>query len=375
MKSKTWIIVFLVITIIPLSICAIAIYYIDPYFHYHKPHTDKFFYTLDNERSQNDGVIKHFDYEGLITGTSMCENFKVSEAEGLFDVKFIKVPFSGATYKEINDNIEKAINYNPNLKIVIRGLDMNKFIEDKDLMRNDLGEYPSYLYDENLMNDVKYLFNKDVLYRVFNMINGSLKGEKTGLDSFDDYGNWMKGVSFGSNAKGFNSLDRVCEYKESEQLNLTEDEKNMVLGSVEQNIISIANNNPDVTFYLFFTPYSAMWWKEQLNDGNYLKQIEAERIIIEELLGVDNIKLFSINDRSDITTDLNNYKDHIHYGEWINSLLLKSMSEGKNQLTIDNYKEYIGKEKSFYETFDYSNLWHQIDYEDDTKVVVLQSEL
>ena len=38
------------------------IYCIDPYFHYHRPHK-AFFYLLNNERSQNDGIFRNFEYD------------------------------------------------------------------------------------------------------------------------------------------------------------------------------------------------------------------------------------------------------------------------------------------------------------------------
>ena len=186
MKSKTWITIFMFLIIISLGICGIMVCYVDPYFHYHKPYTEKFFYTLNNERSQNDGISKNFDYEGLITGTSMCENFKTSEAETLFGVKFIKVPYSGGSYKEINDNIETALESNNKLQIVIRSLDMGKIIENKDAMRYDLGEYPTYLYDNNPFNDVKYLFNKGVIKRLISVMNNYLSKGDSGITTFDE---------------------------------------------------------------------------------------------------------------------------------------------------------------------------------------------
>lgn len=132
-------------------------YRIDPYMHYHKPDTEGYFYSLNNQRSQNDGITKHFEYDALITGTSMTENFKTSEMDALFACNSIKVPYSGGSYKEINDNLKVAVENNPNLKMVVRGLDMGRFLDDKDVMRYDLGTYPTYLYDSNPLNDVQYI--------------------------------------------------------------------------------------------------------------------------------------------------------------------------------------------------------------------------
>ena len=66
-----------------------------------------------------------------------------------------------------------------------------------------------------------------------------------------------------------------------------------------------------------------------------------------------------------MTSDLNNYNDIIHYGDWINSLLLRWMAEGQGLITADNYKEYLAEELEIYQSFDYPSMLNQVDYEDD----------
>lgn len=95
--------------------------------------------------------------------------------------------------------------------------------------------------------------------------------------------------------------------------------------------------------------------------GYLERQIEAEKYAIELILDCQNIKLFSWNNRFEIITDLNNYKDQSHYGEWINSLILNEMVAEKNILTWENYGAYIEEMKIFYSTFDYNSLFEQYD--------------
>ena len=85
----------------------------------------------------------------LITGTSMTENFRTTEANALFECITIKIPYSGASYKEINDSVIRALKANPNLKNVIRCLDMSRFYDSYDKMYYRLQQYPLYLYDYN----------------------------------------------------------------------------------------------------------------------------------------------------------------------------------------------------------------------------------
>ena len=162
MNFKKWIYIFIAEIFLGAFILATLSIIVDPFFHYHKP-LPGLFYVLNNERYQNDGILKHFDYDAIITGSSMTQNFKTSEFNVLFNANAIKVPFSGGTFKEMNDNIATAYRTNHNLKYVVRSLDSYNILYDKDGMRNDLGQYPVYLYNDDLIDDFKYIFNEDVV--------------------------------------------------------------------------------------------------------------------------------------------------------------------------------------------------------------------
>ena len=359
-----WLTGYFLLIFVALGLIATKTIDIDPFFHYHKPKTNEYFYILNNQRSQNDGIIKRFDYTGLITGTSMTENFKASEAEALWGGTFIKVPFSGGSNKEINDNIEMALRYNPNLSIVIRGLDFAMFMDEKDIMRTDLGNYPTYLYDGDISNDVQYVFNRDVFFsRVYPMIKAKDDPDfAAGITSFDQYSNWMSKYQFGKNTL---FPDGITTGEVWEPIHSTDEDAARTRQNIEQNAVALACKYPNVVFYYFISPYSAKWWKESLENGTIYRQMEAAEIAAEEILRCPNIHLFSINNRFDLTTDLNNYKDSIHYGEWINSLMLRYMHDDQYLLTTENYKEHFDEILQFYTTYDYTQMNDQPDYEDD----------
>ena len=110
--------------------------------------------------------------------------------------------------------------------------------------------------------------------------------------------------------------------------------------------------------------------------GSLYKILEAEAYITELLLQHENIRLFSFNNRTDITTDLNHYYDGRHYAAWINSMILKWIHDGDYQITQDNYQDYLKKEYDFYTTFDYESINGQEDYaEDDYAAALLNEEL
>ena len=125
MNGKKWSLAVLISGLVIsglLVFCGWLTYEIDPYFHYHAP-AEGVSYLLNQERYQNNGILRNFDYELVISGSSMASNFKPSEAEKLFGLKSVKTAFRGGTLKEINDNMKTALEANPKLQIVIRPAD------------------------------------------------------------------------------------------------------------------------------------------------------------------------------------------------------------------------------------------------------------
>ena len=365
MSSKKSFLIFIALSAVLLAVAAGIVIYIDPFFHYHLPHTDRFFYTLDNERSQNNGLLKHFDYDAVITGNSMAENFKATEVNEIFGVNAMKATYMGGTFYEINSALELALETHPDVKVVIRALDMARFFEEAEILREDLGDYPDYLYNDNPFDDVKYFWNKDVLGRCYAMIRASVKGEPRGMTPLDLHGYWMPGFvgQFGKNTllAGHAPFEAPVHMRD-----LFDDERERIERNVERNVIALCREYPDTVFYYFITPYSAVWYGDQRTMGTLNVYINGEAQAIRQILenGPDNLKLFSYNMFTDITTNLDNYKDAAHYGEWINSQILHYMHDGAGLLTKDNYEEYIRQELEFYNTFDYNSLFMQEDQED-----------
>lgn len=355
MKGKKWFLSFLFGLTGVLSMAVFLVAYLDPCFHFHKP-LKGYCYTLvwADERMKNDGITKHFEYDAIITGSSMTENFKTSEFDRLFSTHSIKVSYSGATYKEINDNLKAAFNTENNIKYIVRSLDYYGLLREKDSMREDMGEYPVYLYNKNFFDDVRYLLNMDIILgECIPMVIGKINGRPGGITSFDVYCNWMEDARFGKEGV----LKGRKEFLEPKIMQkLSETEKKIIKDNLEQNIIALAKSETETIFYCFFPPYSLVFWGEQYENGNVEKYLDAEAIALEMLLPFDNIKVFSFNHVDGLNTNIGNYRDSEHYGEWINSFILQCMKEDKYIITEDNYQEYLIKERNLFLNFDYNSL-------------------
>lgn len=364
---KKWSILTLSLTAAALTVFAAFTVYIDPLFHYHGP-LEQYEYPLNNEdRYQNAGILRNFEYNGLIIGSSMVWGFKTTEAEALFQMPFVKTYFSSASYQEINDNIKRAYAAGKDIQVVIRSLDfdfrgMSKTYSNQDGYIADINreysafyEFPTYLYNGNIFDDVNYLLNKSIfLKRTLWVPDFTRSGRKS--TTFDEYG--LVGQDAAPLSRTYGP-EAVLKYTLPEPYGtapMSEERRQMILQNIRQNVTDLADEHPETVFYLFFSPYSICYWDMQHNAGAIDMQIDSTEIVIEELLLHPNIQLYSFFTNFELICDLNNYHDSRHYGEWVNSWILEQMYSGNYLLTEDNYLEHLAAMREFYTSYDYTSL-------------------
>lgn len=344
MKEKKW----FCRTILYLSVCLAAfaaiMIVVDPYFHFHGP-IRGMSYRLYEERYINNGIARHFQYDAIITGTSMTQNFKTSEFNELFESNAVKLPFSGGSYREISQNLQCAFSYNPQIKKVLWGLDGEFLIQESNYQRYE--DFPTYLYDDFIWNDIYYVLNKSSMYHgSLNNIVMTLKGEAS--TTFDEYSAW-------EGATGYEAVMGTYVRKEAvkEDRELSEEEKQLVEENIATNICSVVEENPNTTFYFFFTPYSIVRWNSWYDEGRVSAQVEAEAIAAEMLLQYPNVELYCFYENTELIHNLDYYKDSIHYNAEISSRILQWMQKGEYRLTEANSEAHAKWEKETYLGYSY----------------------
>ncbi len=359
MNGKKWFVSILVMTVTALVIIAGCVFWTDPFFHYRKPR-DFFYYRLYDQRSQNDGITKHFDYNSIITGTSMAENFKQSQFDSLFGTNSIKITYSGATYKEINDNLKVAYNSGHRPNYVLRPLDYSLLVRDKDELRLDMGEYPVYLTNDNPFDDIKYLINKDVIGRyVVPLFVEYMKGTPGGHTDFDEYSY----TAFLHNYCKDAALNGRTEFNDPEKVNdVSEDELMMMVENVRANVTDLAKDHPETVFLYFYPPYSMAYFGGLWEAGDLDKMMVYKKAATELMLQYDNIHVYDFATAIELTENLERYRDEGHYdaemNEWIIDRIAEeeSGSDSQFRVTRDNADAYLESEKEALENYDYRSL-------------------
>lgn len=313
---------------------------VDPLFQYHKPFFNIY---IVNERYQNPGILKNFDYDAILTGSSMTENFKVSWFNDIGE-NIVKVPFAGGYSKDFN-NVFKIAFDTHDIKIVYYGIDIfHIFTQNSNETRFEL---PEYLYDKNFLNDVKYIFNKDIFFN-YTISNIEYLIKHIVKDNDLAY-NWNNIHSFGK--------EKVLQnYSKSEEVELpinyymTQYESNM------KNIVEYIERYPNTTFKIFFPPYSILNYDNSKIDA----QIAVTKRVMEDLLKYENVELYYFQNIKDIITNLDNYRDYSHYSEDINYYMYICMCKNnEHKITKENYLLEIEKLNNLVRNYDYDKLLNE----------------
>ena len=340
MKSKSWNIMVLGGTAGMLFLIMVINFLIDPYLHYRKPN-GILEYPLKEERYINDGIARNYEYEAMITGTSMSQNFKASQMQQLWQVPTVKTAYSGATFHELNTSIRRALSYNSKLKYVLCSLDGSRI--NYEAQADSYEGYPEYLYDKNPLNDVKYLLNKEIIPKSIAVVNYTKAGNKT--TSMDAYGTWSQYKTFGKEAV---EAARVPKQAVAETVSFTLEDEQRVRENVEQNYLQTALDYPEVNFYFFLPPYSIYYWEDLVKTGQLEAQLQAEELAVGLLAEANNVQVYGFADCMEIVGNLDNYMDILHYGEWINEDIMNRIYQGEGRLTKENYQDYFEKVRALY---------------------------
>ena len=341
-NSKNFIIRFAAVVLVLLILVSAVVIYVDPFFHYHAP-LKGFSYIVDNQLSQNPGMAQRMDYDSCIIGSSMTVNFHTSDFNELMGLNTLKLSYSGAYPRDdynilsiVFDKNTIARKNNP-VKAVFLGLDIPTMTAATDEIKYEL---PMYLYDKNPLNDVKYLWNKDVVLEYI------LKPviQKKGTDLSEVYASWWTEDYYNIQyvMHGYEAPEPVDEEMD-EDLLIPQTKENL-----EVNILPFIKDNPDTEFY----------WNNVLTENHLEATMKQYRFAAEELLKYDNVRLFYFQDMEEIVTDLNNYADYTHYNPRINRYMTECFSDGSHEVkNIEEFDNELEKMRAIIAEFNFEELF------------------
>lgn len=313
-----------------LLLCIFTVVLFDPFFQYHKP-LPGLKAVLTDKEYQCVGSLKNFDYDSVIAGSSVAENYNNGWFDQGFDCQSIKAIRSYGATADLCYLLDIAFEHQ-DLKYVFYNLDPSALAAEPETTYALTG-CPMYLYDDNYLNDVEYWLNKDVLMKkIPYLIANSAIGD---YDENNSY-NWAQWKEFNSDMV-LGLYIRKPSIDEMKPENYYEDLLNANLALLTSRIKA----HPETEFYIFIPPYSMIWWDNIYREGDTQAYLYNLQRAMETLLTFENVKLYYFQNDREVITNLENYMDILHFSPDINHYICDSLINGTHQINKDNYMENI----------------------------------
>lgn len=327
----------LIIALCLLALCAGIVVAFDPFFHYHRP-LPGLKAVLNEKEYQCIGTIRNFDYDAVIAGSSVAENYNNAWFDEKFDCKSIKAIRSYGATGDLLYFLDEAYKGH-DLKYVFYNLDPSSFKSEPVTTFEETG-CPMYLYDNNIVNDVEYLFNKDVLFeRIPYMLAQSFLMDYDEGTSYN-WGQW-KEFNLAMCTGVYLRHPRIEPMKDAHAYDKELDANLTAIGNM-------VNEHPDTVFYIFMPPYSILWWDNTYREGDTEFYLYAMEKAINTLSAYDNVRFYYFMDDREVVTNLEcNYLDTLHFSPDINYYLCECLSNGSHQVDTQNGSEIMGDMRLF----------------------------
>lgn len=327
-----------------LVACAAVVIILDPAFQYHLPFAG-IQATYTNERYQNAGLIKNQQYDSICIGSSVTSNFRASWFDERFGGKTLKVSYPGGTFSDFDAALETAYATH-DIKRVYWSLDPRLLSADPQ----NPHELPTYLYDFNPFNDIQYLLNKDILLESCSQtILATLAGKHTDLD---------EAFVWETDDTKYGLDVAIASYERPKDIGFQYD-RNVFNAPLRANLEIVdkwVDNHPETTFYLYFPPYSTLYFDSIKRQG----EIDAMMFLLYDTANrykdKANVKFYSFIDQNAITTNYDNYTDMVHYRSEINRYIVDYMAD--NPPMDDNAVSQLASHlRSLMENYDFDSLY------------------
>jgi len=376
LKYKRWVLTYFSFAVVVPTLLGVGFYVYDPLMLFHKPF-NRGVTLSENMRLQAPGVIAHLDHDSYILGTSMLLNTSGNEAGRIIGGNFANISMRGGDYYERSYALSYALKAKG--KNIIYSLDDAYLDQKMGDPHFPVGSF-SYLYS-NRLGRVWFYLQWKYIKCLFKWSKGidcvgrqvsadrpnQWIGEKENYERFGGLENWFAEKTSNRVKKVYASISATAElvkkgeYEllDTEQLNV---KKGKAIKYIEDNLLSYVRAYPDRQFHLFFPPYSrikyAIWHQQERSKASIHEAVV--RYFAKASTELENLSVYGYEDQS-FLDDLSNYKDVVHYDEWVNQQMINDIAENKHLITPANVDGYLEQARSKAFAFDVVALGNRID--------------
>lgn len=319
-----------------LLLVAAVVWAFDPFYQYHAPFGSLPAVLTDRD-NQVVGTIRNFRYDSVLLGSSVAENFDSDYLDMAYDCSTLKVIRASGSVADLLYYLEMAQEERGiELKNIFWCLDSFAMSASTEVTLYG-GDTPRYLHTGSVLDDIPYLFNREVLLeRIPYMLACGYQGRNTGGRAYD----WSRDKEF-SAAKTMQAYDRSG-------INVVSNVEQRPVGEkaelIEENISLLTRQiaaHPETQYYFILPPYSMLWWDCAYVNGEQEERFYILEQTLPELLAFENVEVYFFQSEEEIVCNLDNYMDMIHYTPQVNQLMLERMASGENRVTSENLETVL----------------------------------
>lgn len=314
------------VLIVVMVLCGVM-YLIDPFFQYRV--RDNIY--LLNPLYAGAGLIKNADYDTLIIGSSMTQNFNMDTFRRELSVEPLHVGIGGLNTREtiellkLGERAGKA----ENCYVCI---DLPNFVQ------MDESKLLDYLIEDTLLSKLEYALSfeawfyyipMDACYAFMRVAGRSVP---QGNMSIDRMGEWGSGFSFGRDVVLSNYRAKRYDVSSVELENLYEN----MTANVDALLAEIQNLG-GMRYTFFFPPYSALYWCDAQEKGYYDTYMRVKAYFVERATAM-GCRVYDFQSEEFIL-DLAHYRDMTHYDPGINDWMVHEFASEECVVTPQNSDE------------------------------------
>jgi hypothetical protein len=299
------------------------------------------FYS-DDTRVQNAGLIRSQSFDTAFMGTSLAIHFRQSDIDHALGVHSLKLAMTGSNSRQQGFVLEQAIERGA--KRVIWQMDDFIFVDAADI---ETDPYLSAdLYRGTAKGIASYLFSaamaKESLFALLRSVPplrqpltraAPFLPVKFALSDVDDIYALPRDVDV---ARAYNAKRTLAAFAY-----ITDPVRSRFLGEgygyeamvrhFERDAAGLIARHPDVTFDIYFPPYSILQFVAMRDASPATLKIVTDLTtrVAERLTQLPNVRLYDFRAIKEVTHDLGNYSDVIHHSPVVDAKVLSWLASGQ----------------------------------------------
>ena len=356
MSYKKFILLSLLLPLPIILALVILLFVYDPLQIFHKAWFRENTYHQSKMRQNNLGIIRDYDFNNVIIGTSMLMNTTNEDANKILGKEWMNLSMHNSSFKE-KYTILSYLLKNKKINNIIYSLDDTYFGSNPDISSFD------FLYDNNIFNDITAYFNFRFLSCALtysmsskcigtkNIKNATLWIDLDGAkDKFGGFNKWIDK----KNSIDFKVIKKIKHFKKYDSIEKIDSNKNEKY--LQNYLFSLIKQNKNINFYIIIPTYTRLKYKLYGNFNDYKKMIYY---VVNESKKYPNIKIYGFDDL-DYADNIANYNDLIHYNTNMNLMQLNAIKNNTNRLTPQNIDKYFQIMEEKIKVYDIKPLQEQI---------------